>query len=156
MFYKTSSPCWAYFIIAGLLQSCITAEDPNTPNQPHLPIACLRVPVIAAVDKPIVIDASSSKYTTSSGITYIFEFGDGTSPLRSNEPLVRHIFTHEGLYTIIVRVVDFSGAQVVALQDISVLNDLPDPPDYCKQDNDCLIGDECEDGICYSVGGAVE
>lgn len=142
------------WIVAGLaLGGCLMAEE-HARNTP--PVSSLRAPVIAPAGYAVVVDASASLDPEGDALTFVFDFGDGAGPVRSAEATLSHVFNDEGLYSVSVRVIDASGAESVATQDIAVRLDFPDPPDFCETSSDCVVGDECTAGICYSVGGAVD
>lgn len=90
-------------------------------------------------------------------LTFIFQFNDGTAALHTPNPLVFHTFTQEGVFTVLVEVIDLHGATSLAAQDISIRGEYPDPPDFCDVLRPCVVGDECVNppGVCYSNGGTL-
>jgi len=145
-------------LVAGaLLVGCATFEEEPVPTERNVPPeASLRTPVIAPVGRPVPIDASASSDANADPLTFVFEFNDGTLPQRSAEPLVYHTFTAEGLYSVRVRVIDLLAAEAVAAQDIAVRAEYPAIPDFCDKASDCVVGSECDHGVCYATGGALE
>ncbi len=131
--------------------------DPGEPALPNnqAPIAGLRAPVIAPVGLPATFDASASFDPDGDPLTYAFSFGDAP-PLVSAEPVVQHVFEADGLYTVLVRVMDLRGGRAAAQQDVSVREEYPEPPSFCAAPEDCVVGDECDAGVCYTTGGAIE
>lgn len=128
-------------------------------NDCRLPRACdpnakiCRVFFDAACDDPepcmtsIDLDADP--------LTFTFHFNDGTEALHSPSSLVFHTFAAEGVYTVLVEVMDIHGATSQAAQDVSVRAQYPDPPDFCDIMRPCILGDECLGGVCYANGGTL-
>jgi len=54
-----------------------------------------------------------------------------------------------------VRVVDPAGSEGLAVQDVAVRAGVSDIP-RCERACDCVLGDECDGGLCYSTGGAID
>ncbi len=141
-------------LITGAFGSgCLGFEDDSASLEQHPPPeASLRVPVIAPVGAPVTIDASAS--SDAFGITiYVFDFNDGTEPLTATEPIVQHVFARQGLYSVQVTVQNQSGMSAMAAQDIAVRDDYPSEPAFCATAADCVVGDECAGGVCFSTGG---
>lgn len=120
------------------------------------PIALLRTPVIAPTDAPVLLDASESFDPESDALTFIFEPNDGSDPITSADPVIEHVFAGPGLFTVVLRAVDFYGLEGLAAQDVTVRTEYPDPPDFCETTPDCVVGDLCEAGVCYSTGGTLD
>ncbi len=144
-------------LASGFLLACATYDEEPLPAEPNTPPeAGLRTPVIAPVGRPVAIDASASSDRNADPLTYVFEFNDGSDTLRSAEALVYHTFAAQGLYSVRVRVIDLVGGESIAAQDVAVRDEYPDPPDFCEKSTDCVVGNECERGVCYATGGTLE
>jgi hypothetical protein len=153
MFARTLSLLAVAWLIAG----CFGGEEqPPSRGRNSPPEASLRAPVIAPLGVPVALDASSSTDRDADPLTYVFDFGDGSAPVRSNEPVVQHVFSSEGLFSVRVQVLDPSGGGSVAVQDIAVRAGFPDSPHLCDKASDCVVGDDCEAGVCFSTGGTLE
>lgn len=130
-------------------------EGPGTyPSQ--RPTASLRAPVIAPLGLPVTFDASASLDPENDPLTYVFSFEPQIAPLESPDAVVSHTFATSGLFTVRVRVIDIHGEASVAEQDVAVRNEYPDPPDFCSDQEPCVVGDECVQGVCFQSGGAVD
>lgn len=139
-------------VLAVALAGCVEpGDDPRRVTQVRM--ASLRVPVIALVGEPVTLDASATTDRELEPLSFVFELSDGTEPRISAEPAVQHVFTRAGLYTVRVRVIDNAGREVMAIQDVAVRSELPPP---CQRASDCLVGDECDEGLCWSTGGSIE
>lgn len=134
---------------------CIEAADDvvrdNTP-----PIASLRAPVIAELGVPVRLDAGLSSDDDGDPLTFVFQWGDGSESLHTPEAVAYHTFGEEAVFEVLVRAVDIYGAESLAVQDIAVRRDYPDPPDFCAPSRPCVVGDECDSGVCYANGGTLE
>ena len=150
------SPCRLaaiLFVLAG----CVEAdEEPGASTSHFPPEASLRAPVIARVGATVSFDANASTTSQNAPLVYVFDFGDGTHPVRSTDSTIQHVFAHEGLYSVRVQVFDAAGDESLAVQDVAIREDFSEPPDFCAKASDCLVGNECSAGVCYSTGGAVE
>lgn len=138
------------------LGACLGVEDEIASAGHTPPEASLRTPVIAAAGVTVLLDASASIDRDGDPLVYVFELDDGTAPQRTTEPVLAHLFTAPGLYTVRVRVVDPAGNESIAAQDVAVRTELPTPLNFCEKESDCIVGDECEAGMCFSTGGALE
>ena len=136
---------------------CLAPEFTDAPidNQPPLPY--LRAPVIAPVGVPITFEASESYDPDGDPIYFIWTFNGGES-LRSADNVTHYTFTNPGLYTVSVLVVDIHNADAMAKQDVSVVAEYREPPDYCihGRPSTCPVGDECDHGVCYNLYGGLE
>ncbi len=140
-----------------LLGGCQSLDDEVTPPKNNTPPeAALRVPVIAPLGVPVSIDASASLDPDGEPLTFVFSFTPSGETVSSAEPLIQHAFAARGVHSVLVRVLDLRGAEGLATQDISVRDEYPDPPDFCAGAEDCVVGDECEAGVCYVTGGTIE
>jgi len=139
----------------GLGSACATAEDDlirgNTPPQ-----AALRAPVIAPLGLPVRFDASASTDVDGDLLTYLFQWNDGTEATASAEPVAFHTFGRETLVTVVVEVLDIRNAESRAEQDVSIRADYPAVPDFCDSSRPCVVGDECDAGVCYANGGSIQ
>ena len=88
-------------------------------------------------------------------LTFLFQFNDGSPALHTPDPVAFHTFTREGVYTVLVEVIDLHGASSLAAQDVSIRSEYPDPPDFCDLLKPCVVGDECAGGVCYANGGTL-
>ncbi|MEK7705798.1 MAG: PKD domain-containing protein [Myxococcota bacterium] len=144
-------------LLAALGSACVGPTDPAAdPATNAAPEAALRLPVIAPVGLPIDLDASASLDADHDPLTYFFEVGDGTAAVHSGTAIVSHTYEAAGLYTVYVRAIDLDGAEGNAAQDITVIDEYPAVPDYCHEAVDCVVGDECSAGVCYSNGGGLD
>lgn len=148
--------CWLVCMASGALWACAPAPESSSINRPNLPPeAALRTPVIAPVGQPIHLDASDSFDPDADPLTYIFAVG-GVDAIHSADPVVSYTFPSDGLYTVSVRVIDLHGAEAVAKQDVTAIINYPDPPDFCDAASPCVVGNECDHGVCYSTGGSLD
>ncbi|MFC1609903.1 PKD domain-containing protein [Myxococcota bacterium] len=102
-------------------------------------------------------DASASVDMDGDPLTYVFQWGDGSPALHTPDAVVYHDFDRETVFTVLVRVIDIHGEESIAEQDVSIRNEYPSPPNFC--DNvlrPCVVGDDCENGVCFSDGGLLE
>ncbi len=147
-------------LIASLLVACVACANDidgvDSEQRNSAPIALLTTPVIAPSDAPVFLDASESFDPEGDALTYIFEPNDGSDPIESAVPVIEHLFAGPGLFTVVVRTVDLYGLEGLAAQDVTVRIEYPDPPDFCEETPDCVVGDLCEGGVCYSTGGTIE
>lgn len=142
--------------LAMVFAGCLAPEDPSKDADNTAPFASLRAPVIAPADKPVPLDAGESFDEEGGPLLYVFELGDGSHPLESSDALVTPTFQSAGLYTVLLRVIDSAGLEGHAEQDITVRLEYPEPPDFCEVSEDCVVGDLCEAGVCYSLGGTLD
>jgi hypothetical protein len=137
--------------------ACASGDDDTSPPRQNVPPeASLRVPVIAPAGVPVSIDAGASVDPDGDPLTYVFSFTPTGETISSTEPVIQHAFTNHGIHSVVVRVFDPRGAESTAAQDISVRDEYPEPPDFCASAGDCVVGDECDGGVCYQNGGMVE
>ncbi|MEM6533940.1 MAG: PKD domain-containing protein [Myxococcota bacterium] len=141
-------------LLVGCDGNDVDGVNSELSNEP--PVALLRVPVIAPSDRPVLLDASASFDPDGDSLTFVFELSDGSTPVTTADPVFQHVFNGIGLFTVLIRAVDPFGAEGVATQDVTVRAEYPDPPDFCAIDADCVVGDECVDAVCFSVGGSVD
>lgn len=149
----------AALMAAWLVGGCLGGELDNSsaaPGENLAPRAALRAPVIAPLGEPVRLDARASEDPEGEPLLYIFEFNDGSEPVESSEPVVEHIFDSARPYTVRLRVLDLQDQEGLAIQDISVREEYPDEPDFCETWEDCVVGDECHQGVCYANGGSVD
>lgn len=123
----------------------------NTP-----PAAALKAPVIAPMGRGVTLDASASADADGDPLSYVFELNDGSESFPTAEPVISHTFSSAGLFTVVVRVIDLHGDETRAAQDIAVRAEYPEVPDFCEASADCVVGDVCEGGVCYSLGGEID
>ena len=131
------------------------AGDPTRGNN-HPPVAMLKAPVIAQLGHGALLDASASHDPEGEPLTYIFQFSDGSNAVHTSDPICEHTFGREAIYTVLLRVVDLVGHESMAEQDVTVRAEFPNPPDFCAEHRDCVVGDECDNGVCYANGGTIE
>lgn len=112
--------------------------------------------MIAPLGVPVAFDASASLDPDGDPLTYVFHFNDGSEAAHTGEPLAFHTFNREALVTVVVRVVDLRGIEAMACQDVSIRGEYPSPPDFCDVLRPCVVGDECDDGVCFANGGAID
>lgn len=126
-----------------------------------LPRAMLRTPVEATTDALVELDGSTSRDASGLGLSYVFDVlgnGDATGTVVSSgkEPRCSHRFARPGIYTVRLRVIDASQRDALAVQDIVIRSDAETIDGPCHVASDCVLGDACEHGVCFSVGGAVD
>ncbi|MCM8762974.1 MAG: PKD domain-containing protein [Candidatus Omnitrophica bacterium] len=109
----------------------------NFPPQP-----VFSAPDAACINKEIVFDASASSDAEGEKLSYLWDFGDGTT---SPESRTRHIYSKSGIYKVTLTVKDDSGTpcdtsqisrtirinsapQVKAVGDINICEANPDKP----------------------------
>lgn len=120
------------------------------------PVAVLRTPVIAPLERPVELDASRSFDPDGDTLKYVFEFTDGSRPASADLPISSHRFTGPGLFTVRLRVLDPTGAESAAEHDITIRLEYPEPPNFCSVGTDCVVGVECVDAVCFNVGGTLD
>ena len=131
-----------------------TGERPNTP-----PVAALRAPVIAPTHRDVELNASASGDLDGEALLYRLDvYGGvampaGSAPVVTTDPIFYVRFPAAGLYTLELTVTDLHGASATAIQDVAAREDYPDPPAFCRVAADCVVGDECDGGVCYANGG---
>ena len=139
----------------GLCSACATPDDDlvrgNTPPQ-----AALRAPVIAPLGLPVRFDASSSMDLDGDLLSYVFQWNDGSEATATPDTIAFHTFDRVALVTVVVEVLDIRNAEARAEQDVSIRADYPDVPDFCDTSRPCVVGDECDAGVCYSNGGSID
>jgi PKD repeat protein len=74
-----------------------------------------------------VFDASSSFGGVSGFTSYIWDFGDGTTPTTIESPVLEHVFASEGTFTVKLAVSDEFGFQDSVSQTVSVIRDSEAP-----------------------------
>jgi hypothetical protein len=145
----------APLLLVGASVGCAGPEDDLVRGN-DAPRAALRAPVIAPLGVPVLFDASGSLDPDGDSLTYVFQFNDGTEANHTSEAAVFHTFAREALLTVLVRVIDLRGLEAMAAQDVSVRGEYPSPPAFCDALRPCVVGDECDGGVCYANGGAVD
>jgi hypothetical protein len=142
--------------LAIVLTACVGPDEEASLRPNHAPQAALRVPIIAPVGAAVTIDAGASLDADGELLTYVFSFTPGGEIVSSTDPIIHHAFTQRGVHSVMVRVIDARGGESAASQDISVRDSIPEPPDFCATADDCVVGDECDAGVCYVTGGMIE
>ena len=76
------------------------------------------------MDSPLRLDASATHDTPSDigTLTYVWDFGDGGSPMTTDTPLAERTYTRPGAYTVALTVTDRHNASSTATLDIAVVN----------------------------------
>ncbi|MEO0811505.1 MAG: PKD domain-containing protein [Myxococcota bacterium] len=149
----------ALLVVASASFMCACADgvdSVDTETRNSAPIALLTTPVIAPADAPVTLDASDSFDPDRDGLSFVFEPNDGSDPIESALPRIEHTFLGPGLFTVVVRAIDFEGLEGLAAQDVTVRLEYPEPPDFCSETEDCVIGDFCDEGVCFITGGTLE
>lgn len=142
-------------LVALLVPGCVeSVDDVARDNTP--PIAALRAPVIAELGTPVGFDASLSDDRDGDPLYFVFQWGDGSEAVRTSDAVAYHSFGEEAVFEVLVRAVDIHGAESLAAQDVAIRRDYPDPPDFCAPSRPCVVGDECDRGVCYANGGTLE
>lgn len=157
-FLNTRGAARAKCLVAlGLALGGCLASDIMTDaavNAPPLP--ALRVPVLAPAGGVVELDASESVDPDGDPLTFAFAIDDVEVTPSTAESKSLWSFAEPGLYTVSVLVTDARGEAGWAVQDVTVVADLPNPPDLCSEAIPCTVGDVCVGGLCYSTGGALE
>ena len=88
--------------------------DPKTPNEIGPPYAQLTgTPPTTKVGQMATFDASKSHdYQNKPCEMFVFEFGDGTKPVHSKSPVVKHAYDQRGAYPVTVEVTDKYGQKL--------------------------------------------
>jgi len=88
-------------------------KDPNNPKEKLPPYAHVEsTPTDAAPKDPVTFDATKSRDKDQKPCTnFVFDFGDGSTPTKSTNPVVQHPFTKPGVYPVTVTVTDKDGLQ---------------------------------------------
>ncbi len=91
-------------------------------------------PSTACVGAQTVFDASAS-FGGASGFTlYTWNFGDGTTTVNTENPIVKHVFASEGTFTVNLLVSDDFGFQDSISQTVSVTRDSEGPVTHDNYD----------------------
>lgn len=82
-----------------------------TPPDPSNPYAHLSsTPTVPTINNPVTIDASKSHDADKQPcVAYTFDFGDGTAPVTSKDPVLKHSYKSPGSYPVSVSVTDKYG-----------------------------------------------
>ena len=83
----------------------------------HLPpyAAVKSTPSNAKPHEPVRLDASESQdYTGDPPVEYLWDFGDGTDPVKTTKPIVNHPYKKPGSYPVKCTVVDKNGLKGTA------------------------------------------
>jgi hypothetical protein len=128
---------------------CFAVPEPGTARDNMAPLAALRTPVIAPVGSPVRLDASHSFDPDADPLTFVFEI-TGAEAVTTAERAIDYTFASEGLYTVRVHVVDVHGESSFAAHDITARAEYPRPPDFCATAADCVVGHECDGGVCFN------
>lgn len=109
---RTVTPGQAYTYTVTTLNP--QASDPSGPatatplaianKKPEAKLAIL--PALATAGDPVQLDASQSIDPDGAIREYVFDFGDGTEPVRTQSPSVTHAYASNGTYTAVVVVTD--------------------------------------------------
>jgi PKD repeat protein len=77
-------------------------------------------PLNPLIDETVTFDASSSTPNGGSIIAYLWDFGDGSPLLNTTDPIVTHIYTVAGDYTVTLTVFDDQGLNDTTSKTITV------------------------------------
>eukprot|EP01083_Nonionella_stella_P001036 3001_1 len=104
--------------------------EPRGPNQIGPPAAFLTGrPPTTKVNELATFDASKSHdFQNKPCENFVFDFGDGTKPVHSSKPVVKHPYELRGTYPVTVVVTDKYGQKATASLNHRVIDpELPDP-----------------------------
>jgi hypothetical protein len=115
---------------ALLALSLAACEDlPNVP--PGAAFIFSPVSPVVAGQTAVVFNASGSQDGDGRIVSYVWNFGDGTSTQTVAEPATVHVFPNtpatciQVVYAVLLTVVDDGGARSAASQQVSVTEDCP-------------------------------
>jgi len=77
-------------------------------------------PSFPIVGETVTFNASSSSPNGGSIITYSWNFGDGTLPVNTSNPLTTHVYSSVGNYTVTLTVIDSEGLADTAVDIVRV------------------------------------
>ncbi len=101
---------------SGSVQTLLTDVDPAavlvTPDE--APVASF-TSTTAAAGQYTMFDASDSYSLTSGGLTYSWNFGDGSAVITTTSPMTKHIYPLPGTYTVTLSVTDISGTSTAVV-----------------------------------------
>lgn len=80
-------------------------KDGTIPGKNTPPTADAGGPYSSQINNPVTFDGTGS-YDLEGGLTYLWEFGDGETSTQSNPS---HVYTAEGIYNVILTVMDNEG-----------------------------------------------
>lgn len=87
-----------------------SAQAAAKPVQNKPPVAILAIlPSVTTAGDPVELDASQSADLDGSVRSYVFDFGDGTHPVTTQEASVTHAYARNGTFTATVVVTDNRG-----------------------------------------------
>ena len=109
-------------------------DDPNNPNDQLPPYAhVVSTPTDAPPSEPVTFDATKSRDKDQKPCSnFVFDFGDGTPPITSRDPVVKHPFTKPGTYPVTVTVTDKDGLQSQATMTQRVSDPIMNDDDPSK------------------------
>src|SRR5258708_4561170 len=107
--------------LLAVLLACGNHAPPSSLRTPIPKLAC---PMTAFVGNEVTFDASASTSSTSSIVSYRFDFGDHTA-VNEGSPLVSHIYDRPGVFQVTLYVTDAAGGRNWDSLDITVVEDQP-------------------------------
>jgi|GEM_PF-4917250 len=86
------------------------------------------------VNSTLIFDASLSSDPGDDALTYVWDFGDGHE-ITTENPIVEHVYTKAGNYTVTLRVVDEQGEFDIYSEQIEILSVAEETPMEEKEEN---------------------
>lgn len=92
-------------------------------NKP--PTALLAIlPSVTSAGDPVELDASQSSDPDGAIKSWIFDFGDGTEPVRASQPSVTHAYANNGSFTATVIAIDERNAESAIASAVVIVGEL--------------------------------
>lgn len=118
-----------FYAVAAENGECLDDGEEEEPTGNTTPAARLTVsPASGVAPVTVALDASASSDADGDALTYVFNFGDGSTPLMQSSPTASHTYTAVGSYSASVTVKDVHGASSSAATTISAKPAAPPPP----------------------------
>lgn len=102
-------------LLAATALACVRGQDVG-----DLPTVSYEAPVNCYARQTIVFDASASSDPEGRIVWYGFDFGDDTTAVRSEQPVIEHTYDRPGTYWTSVTVVDVQGNKSTDLRELVV------------------------------------
>jgi PKD repeat protein len=80
------------------------------------------LPLTPYTDETVTFDAAGSSDPDGDVVWYYWNFGDGTAQVNATDPIVHHMYTDDGTYTVTLVVGDNDGLTDTVYASITVLN----------------------------------
>ena len=149
--HRPSSLTVLTLLALGALVACGEELSEPAPAAVQPPLARLLLPRFGDPAVELGFDAGASQSPGGSLTRYRFTFGDGSPLVEAGTPRVRHTYGAEGVYAVLLEVVDLQGRAARASGQVTVRVGAP----VCTKDEDCATPDVCREARCSTtVAGA--